>query len=271
VPDFSLLLFSIDEAFVRAAVRAGVTGIMVDWERDGKCRRQANADTEINTHTLDDLRRVRRATDARVICRVNQPGCSSAAEIESAIDAGADELLVPMVRRCADVEQVLERVRGRCRVGILVETADAVACARDLCALPLSRIYVGLNDLAIDRGADCIFESVADGTVDAVRQACPLPFGFGGLTLPDAGSPIPCRLLIAEMARLGAGFSFLRRSFHRDIRGRDVAVEIPVLLAALDAARRRSASEVARDRAGFQAAVAACRQQAVNGARAVGT
>ena len=173
-----------------------------------------------------------------------------------------------MVRRREEVESVLDRVRGRCRVGILVETVEAVSHAGELCALPLSRVYVGLNDLAIDRGSASIFDAVADGTVDEVRRACPLPFGFGGLTLPDAGSPVPCRLLIAEMTRVGAGFSFLRRSFHRDIAGRDVAAEVPRLLAAIDAARQRPPDAVARDRAEFAAAVRATARPAAAAVRA---
>lgn len=269
MPDFSLLLFSVDETVVRAAVRAGVSGIMVDWERAGKRCRQAGADTEINTHTLDDLRRVRRATDGLVICRINHPGCGSPEDLEAAIDAGADEILVPMVRRLADVETVIDRVRGRCRVGILIETVDAVERARELCALPLSRVYVGLNDLAIDRGGGNIFEAVADGTVDRVRDACRPPFGFGGLTLPDAGSPVPCRLLIAEMARLDAGFSFLRRSFHRDMRGRNMEVEVPRLHAAIEAARRRPPPEIWRDNQEFRQAVRCARPASAPAPRAV--
>jgi hypothetical protein len=255
LPRFELLLFSVDPGFIREAVCAGVAGIVVDWECAGKRERQAQADTEINQQTVDDLRRVRSATDAAVVCRVNGVHRESAVEVEQAIDAGADELLIPMVRSVGDVERILELVKGRCRVGILIETEAAVLRARELCALPLSRVYVGLNDLAIDRGAHNIFEAVIDGTVAAVRGVCPLPLGFAGLTCPDAGAPIPCRLLIAEMARLDTQFSLLRRSFHRDIKGRDMATEVRRLLAAIAAARHRSAAEVTGDHRELVAAV----------------
>lgn len=235
-----------------------MSGIVVDWERAGKERRQANADTQINSHTVDDLRRVRRATDALVVCRINHPHPGSASEIDAAIDAGADELLVPMVRRTADVEVVLERVRGRCRVGILIETQAAVALAAQLCALDLSRVYLGLNDLAIDRGAQNIFSAVSDGTVERVRRSCGLPFGWGGLTLPDAGRPVPCRLLIAEMARLQTNFSFLRRSFHRDISGKNVQLEVAGLLNALERARTRDPKAVVEQRLELEAAIGRC-------------
>jgi hypothetical protein len=255
IPGFSLLLFSVDPEFIRRAVSGGVAGIIVDWESAGKRERQAGADTEINGYTIDDLRRVRRATDALVICRINQVHRESAREVEQAIDAGADELLVPMVRQPRDVETILEMARGRCPIGILVETPDAVRQVRELDRLPLSRMYVGLNDLAIEQRRSNLFRAVVDGTVRRVREACSVPFGFAGLTLPECGFPIPCRLLIAEMARLDAQFSFLRRSFHRDTSGRSLDVEVPRLLDAIAAARCRTALEVKRDQIALDDAV----------------
>lgn len=68
---FELLLFSTDPVFIQKAVAGGVAGIVVDWEVAGKAKHQWGFDTEINADTLKDLQRVRAATDARVICRVN--------------------------------------------------------------------------------------------------------------------------------------------------------------------------------------------------------
>jgi hypothetical protein len=232
-----------------------VHGFIVDWERNGKAARQAGANTEINGHTVADLRRVRAATDALVVCRINGPGATTGEEIELAIDAGADELLLPMVRWPDEVETVLRQVDGRCGVGILIETVTAVAQVEDFAHLPLSRVYVGLNDLAIERRSPTIFDAVCDGTVERLRHCFTVPFGFAGLTLPEAGSPIPCRLLIGEMIRLGCAFSFLRRSFHRDMRGRELCVEIPRLIEALREARGRDARQVACDQIALATAI----------------
>jgi len=49
------------------------------------------------------------------------------------------------------------------------------------------------------------------------------------------------------LASSGASFSFLRRSYHRDMNGRDPIVEIPRILAAIESAKRRSAGERERD------------------------
>jgi hypothetical protein len=211
--DFALFLFSTDVDLIRAAVEGGAAGAVVDWEYIGKAERQAGFDTQINHDTLEDLRRVRACTAARVLCRINAFGPWTQKEIEAAVQAGADEILLPMVRSVEEVERVLEWAKGRCGVGILIETREAVAICERLAQLPLTRAYLGLHDLAIERRTPNPFRAIPDGIVGRVRSAFPIPFGFAGLTLPDRGFPIPCRLLIAEMARLGCSFSFLRRSF----------------------------------------------------------
>lgn len=246
---FGLFLFTTDPDLARRAFVAGVDGIVIDWERAGKHDRQHAADTEINEDTPDDLRRVRDATPARILCRVNAIGDHTPAEIEEAMAAGADELLLPMVRTPEEVELALELAGGRVDVGILVETEGAVARAAELGRLPLSRVFVGLNDLAIERGSPSIFSPLTDGTLDRVRSAFAVPLGVAGMTVVDAGDPIPCRLLVGEFARVPCEFTFLRRSFRRDLDGRRVEVEIPRMRDALAAASTRSPNEIARDRA----------------------
>ena len=238
IAHFELLLFSVDPQMVESAVAAGVDGIIVDWENQEKKERQNGSETEINRHTLDDLRAVRMATKGPVICRINGFNPDSASEIETAVNAGADEILLPMVRTVEEVEFALDIADGRCGTGILVETVAALSLVAELSQLPLDRIYVGLNDLAIERDTPNIFTAVADGTLAQIRSDVnsDMRFGFSGLTLPDRGRPIPCRLLIAEMARLNCSFSFLRRSFHRDTCDRDLEVVVAAIRAALASA-----------------------------------
>jgi hypothetical protein len=252
---FQLLLFSTDANFITAAVAAGVDGIVVDWERFGKAERQASADTQIGSATLEDLERVRASTEALVVCRLNAFGPSTTDEIEAAVRAGAEEILLPMVRTADEVEAVLGHVKQRCGVGIMVETVSAVENASSLASLPLSRAYVGLNDLAIERNSHSIFAAVADGTVERICRAFPIPVAFASLTVPDKGSPIPSRLLLAEMVRLQCDFGVLRRSFHRDIHERDPTVEIPRIRSSLEEAGRRAPEEIERDHGSLLAAI----------------
>jgi|GEM_PF-603645 len=253
---FGLWLFLADPDFIPAAIRAGVTGVVVDWERAGKERRQSFADTQINEHGVDDLRRVRSLTEAPILCRINALSSTSQEEIDLAIEAGASEVLLPMAQSLDEVKSFLEMVAGRCGPGILIETLAATRIAAELAKLPLARVFVGLNDLALDRGLNNIFDSLADGTVERVRRHFQVPFGVGGLTLPDRGYPIPCRLLMGEMARLRCDFSFLRRSFYADIQGRDVGREVPRMQSALREAFHRPPEKVKEERAELLAAIA---------------
>lgn len=252
-----LFLFTVDPRFAADCVTAGVAGVIVDWERRGKARRQAGEGTQINGDTPHDLARVRAATSGRVLVRVNGEGPWTPGEIDLAVSLGADEVLLPMVRDAGQVDRALAAVRGRCGLGILVETQDAVEQVEQLVARPLSRVYLGLNDLRIDRGSDTLFAPLVDGTVDRVRAACDVPFGVAGLTLPEAGRPVPSRLLAAELTRLDGSFTFLRRSFTADVAGRSVFAEVPRILAACEAAASRTAGRVLADRAELVAAVGA--------------
>ena len=239
-------------------VDAGACGVVVDWERRGKGARQAGADTQINADTPRDLAAVRAAQAGTVLCRVNRWSRWTPAEVELAVSLGADEILLPMVRRPHEVDEALEVVAGRCRLGILVETTEAVRRVDELVERPLGRIYVGLNDLMIDRGGGSLFLALVDGTVDRVAAAAAgagIAFGVAGLTLPEAGRPVPCRLLLGALARAGASFTFLRRSFWADTAGRDLAAEVPRILDAAEQANHRSAAAVAADHAELTAMV----------------
>ena len=254
---FGLYLFLADLDFATAAIQAGVTGIVVDWEKAGKERRQAFANTQINQHSVDDLYRLQEAIRAPILCRINALHDSSQDEVDLAIAAGATELLLPMVKSPEQVESFLGMVRGRCGAGILIETMAAVRVAAELGRFPLTRVFVGLNDLALDRGINNIFCPLADGTVEEIRRHFRVPFGTAGLTLPDRGDPIPCRLLMGEMARLRCDFSFLRRSFYADIPGRDLGLEIPRMHSAWREALNRPPARVQQDREELLRAIAA--------------
>jgi hypothetical protein len=182
------------------------------------------------------------------LCRVNAFGPWSRREVQAALGCGATELLLPMVRTRREVETFLDLVAGRCPFGILIETEAAASEAAQFADLPLSRVYVGLNDLAIERRSPSIFSALADGTVERVRAALPATrFGLAGVTVVDGGTPVPCRLLLSEMARLDCSFSFLRRSFRRDSVGRDLGVEVATVQRTFHDLRSRPPAAVELD------------------------
>ena len=212
-----LVLFENDASAASACITAGISSFLVDTELMGKDFRQLGFNTEIRPGTFRDLEGVAAIPGATAWCRINRFGSHTGAEVNSAIDAGAGVVLLPMADSEREIEEFLDLLDGRCRAAIMVETVTSAANATGFAHLPLDYIFFGMNDFAISRGGGSIFRALADGSVERVRQSLPdLNFGVGGLTDIHLGSPIPSARLLEEMERLGCAFTFLRRSFRRD-------------------------------------------------------
>ncbi len=237
------VLMSSDAALVAelaaAPASAHPAAIAVDWELPQ--HRATWADRRPAAPQLEVLTAVREASPWPVICRVNELGPGTSSEIDQAVDLGADEILLPMVRDPRAVERVLRMVGDRAGVGIMVETREAVAEPTAYAGLGLARAFVGLLDLAVERGTPTIFTALADGTVEAVVEGLdPVPYGFGGLTDPGRGHPLLARLLMGEIVRAGCAFSMMRNAFVAD-----AALSSPI--AVLAAVRRELALLERRD------------------------
>lgn len=161
-----------------------------------------------------------------------------------------------MVDSLDEVHSLLDAIGGRAELGIMIETEGAIAIVDRIDALPLRRVFVGLNDLMVERGSRHLFEGVFDGTVERLREHFHrLDFGFGGMTLPHGGHPVPSRLMVAELARMDCQFTFLRRSFYRDVvaAGLDPAESVARMRRAWTAARTRPEDAIAADHAELRA------------------
>jgi hypothetical protein len=247
--NLELILFEHDAARGEAACRYGLRSFMTDWEQSGKEERQQGFDTEIRPGTLDDLRSMARVPNAMIWCRINRFGPHTVVEVEAAIEAGTGGVFLPMVSCLSEVEAFLQMVDGRCATGILVETVEAVRHAPALGSLPVDCVYFGLNDFAISRGGGSIFRALLDGSLERTRDAfLDQRFGFAGITAVDAGCPVPCKHLIEEMARLRCHFSFLRRSYRRDVASRDPRELLAGVQAYWRRCLKRTGDEIARDR-----------------------
>jgi len=254
-----LHLFHLGPEALAIAAAAGVDAVVVDCEEAGKRHRQHGYDTEINRWRPEECGRVRDAAPGlRVVCRINgfrEVGNGTLDEARAAVDAGAHEVLVPMVERLEEVDAVLDAVAGRAEVGVMIETGRALELVGELDRRPLRRAFVGLNDLMIERGTTSLFGPLLDGTVEDLRARIrSMAFGFGGMTLPERGHPVPARLMIAELARLRCDFTFLRRSFYRDLAATGLAPAEMVarLRAAWADACRRPPERIAADRTELQ-------------------
>jgi hypothetical protein len=244
-----IVLFEHDPEHVRAYVDAGVTHFIVDTEFKNKQARQQGFDTEIAPVSLRSIGPLTRIPGAYVSCRINAFDHSTKDEVEAAVSEGAHRIFLPMASSVEEVQAFVDAVGGRCEAAILIETQHATTIAAEIAKLPVAAVYVGLNDLAISRGSQFIFSAVRDGTVGRMREAfAGRQFGFAGVTALGRGFPIPCRMLLAEMAALDCTFSFARRSFRKHMAGRDVARGVQRIQAYWRMLKDREPWRIERDR-----------------------
>jgi len=242
-----LFLFGTDVRTAQVAEQAGIDNIIVDWENQGKYLRQKNYDTQINRHTLEDLTRTRAAVKTSITVRVNG-GAAAFDEADRAIEHGANVIMLPMARTARDVEVFLKHINGRAKTLIQIETQSLFEQVGDLQGLDWDYSFIGLNDLMISRGQDWLWTPLLDGTVERIFEKLPgRQIGFGGVTIIGGGYPLPFLNLLHEFSRLGCSLSFLRRTFSREIEGRNFSAEIEAVRAVWKAAMLRSPVAVEED------------------------
>ncbi|MEC9347179.1 MAG: aldolase/citrate lyase family protein [Pseudomonadota bacterium] len=198
-----------------ATASGAVTRLLVDLERAGKVERQG-AGTWISPHTVDDIPAYGVACNgAELIVRLDPwEDATGPAQVEAVLAAGAERLMLPMIRGTADVAALSAAVAGRAPLMPLIETLASAAALAEICAVPgVDEIYVGLNDLHRDRGDRFMFQPLADGTVgDLARIALGAGkgFGFGGVA-PVGQGRLPAELVLSEHVRIGSGTVILSR------------------------------------------------------------
>lgn len=202
---------------------AGVDRIFIDMEFIGKDARQGGLDTVQNHHTIQDIKNIRKVVrQAEIMVRINPihenyPGyMDSKEEIDAAIDAGADILMLPYFTTAEEVQKFVEYVDGRASTLPLLESAKALDCLNEILKIKgIDQIHIGLNDLSLDLGKKFMFEILADGLIDDICDEIKkhrIPFGFGGFGRLGRGM-LPAEKIIKEHYRLGSQCAILSRSF----------------------------------------------------------
>jgi len=222
-----LMLFTNDVKLASRAFQSKIDRIVVDLEKIGKTERQQGKDLEVNKHDIEDIIKIKNAIPITVMCRLNPINKFSQDEIELAIAAGADVLMLPMFSSVLEVEKFLKFTAKRAKTSLLFETQKSVENIESFREIEVDEVYVGLNDLGLSYGNIFPYQFVANGLVDRVRENFPtIKFGFGGITTLDKGNPLPTRKIIKELARLRANQVIVRRAFKRDIVGLDLPLEV---------------------------------------------
>lgn len=245
-----------DPHIAALADRAGVARIFVDLETVGKQLRQGGMNTVQSDHTIADIRALRPVVkNAQLLVRVNPIYDWSREEIDAALAAGADILMLPYFQTPEQVSRFLEYVDGRARTILLVETPEAVEHLDEILALPgIDECHIGLNDLHLGCKRKFMFELLADGTVEHIAEkfrAAGIPFGFGGIARLGKGI-LPAEYILAEHIRLGSQSVILSRSFCNDILDSDRPDREEIFLREFDRLRSVEAELRTRDEAFFR-------------------
>ena len=217
----TLMYITNNPVTAKIAQEAGVDRIWVDMEYIGKNERQGGMDTVQNHHTIDDIKKLRPiVTKSELMVRVNplheatSEYCSSKDEINDAINAGADILMLPMFKTAKDVEKFIKYVGGRTKVQLLLETA--VENFDEILNVPgIDEIHIGLNDLHLAYHKTFMFELLCDNTVSKLCKKIGnkgIKYGFGGIARVGLGL-LPAEYIITEHYHLGSTAAILSRGF----------------------------------------------------------
>lgn len=242
----------------KKAEEAGVRRIFVDLEKTGKAERQGHLDTHITTHTIKDIKPIKKVlSTAEVLVRINPYSKNTPKEIEEVISSGADVIMLPMFENKKEVEKFIEDVDGRAKTCLLLETPQAFTRIKEIIQVPgINEIHVGLNDLSLGLGLDFMFEILSEGLLDYLTDIFKqynIVFGFGGIARVGEGA-LPAELVIKEHARLGSRLVILSRGFvkeREEIRSLEkvnLKLEVQKINIAYEEALNRDISSIENDR-----------------------
>lgn len=220
------MLITNDPQVAQYSESCGVDRIFVDMEVLGKDERQGHLDTHKAAHTIDDVRTIRSSVStAEVMVRVNPLHSGTQNEVDAAIDAGADRLMLPMFKRVDDVGAFAEAVRGRVPVTLLAETPSSLTSLPAWVGLlgAEDQVHFGLNDMSLAMGLSFLFEPLVARMFDhsaAVLAERGIEFGVGGVARVGHGM-LPAECVLGEHARLGSSWAILSRAMHGQARDLD--------------------------------------------------
>jgi len=206
-----------DPEIAQYAQDSGVDRIMIDLEYIGKRERQGHLDTVISNHSLQDIKRVRAVLHkSKLLVRVNPIHSESEKEINTALCLGADIIMLPMFKKCEEVERFISIINRRATTCLLLETSQALVRIDEILQIDdIDEVHIGLNDLYLSMGLDFMFELLSGGVVEYLSKKIKnkgIRFGFGGIS-KLGGGVLDSRLILSEHIRLGSQIAILTRDF----------------------------------------------------------
>lgn len=204
------------EALILA--KCGIRQIMVDAEIIGKLDRQKGKNTIISDHKIEDVTKLKLLNlDIEIICRINPFYDKTFEEIDQAISAGADYIMLPMIRSIEDYKSVVDYIDKRTKIIPLIETTYSLFNLKEIVEYSyIKQIHFGLNDLFIDIGYKNLFQVLLSNFFSyfveyAVNNVEVV--GIGGIGNPNLQHKVDSKLLLSEYLHMKSSSVILSRSF----------------------------------------------------------
>ncbi|UPY36858.1 CoA ester lyase [Sediminicoccus sp. KRV36] len=188
--------------FVEKSATSGADAILLDLEDSIPHERKSEARAALATAIP-----IARAGGADVLVRVNRPLRLAVGDIEAAVAAGADGILLTKVLGPDHVQLAAELLTGAMRIIPMVETAAALRALHEIArASPrVAGLLIGAEDLAAECGAAADDEIIAMAKRQMVLAAVAAgvaPLGTLG-TVADYRDAEKIRALVTRSKRAG--------------------------------------------------------------------
>lgn len=201
--------------------QCGIQQIMIDTEILGKVDRQKGKQTIISDHKIEDVIKLKELQlNLEIICRINSFNENIFNEIDQAILAGADFIMIPMIKNIEEYKLIVDHIDKRMKIIPLIETTYSLFNLKSIIEYSnIKQIHFGLNDLFIDIGYKNLFEilfseffsyfiNFAVNNVEVV--------GIGGIGNPKVPLKVDSLLLLSEFLNLKSSSIILSRSFFKN-------------------------------------------------------
>jgi len=207
-----------DLVLATALVAAGVNQIMIDIERKGKAKRQKGRSAVMNNHKLSDLKPIRQISPKLdLLCRINPFHQKTKIEIGTAIENGANSIMLPMITSLENVKTTKAYTREKVQLIPLIETPFSLLMISEIIKITECRqIHFGLNDLGISLKNDNIFSTLLLPSFRKIVEIAAekkVKFGIGGVGDPYSKNTINPKTIIKSYKDLGASVTILSRRF----------------------------------------------------------
>lgn len=212
-----LMYITNDPTIAKIVEESGVDWIFIDLEILGKEERQGHLDTVISRHSFSDIKIIKNVlSKSELLVRINPINDNSKFEVETAIENGADIVMLPFFKTSEEVDKFIKLIDGRSKTCLLLETPEAVSNIDSILNIAgIDYIHIGLNDLHLGYHKKFMFELLTDGTTEYLTKKISrkkIEYGFGGIARLGLGD-LPAEKILIEHQRLGSNMVILSRSF----------------------------------------------------------